>query len=170
DAMVKSINEQHTNFLPAPLQSGLVSRVPDTTRRPGAASSAPANSPMAPTPLSSRMLDGHIGYIRLEEFVLSNAVQGNGLRLLTDFDRRLNDLEGQGATALILDLRDNPGGSVTTADALLGRFLADNEITAIRFDERGHRVTGIVGGEMRRTQLPLVVLVNHNSASAAENT
>lgn len=121
-------------------------------------------------PLDSRLLPGGIGYVRLESFTQSGAPLPDGTELLVDFDRRLDDLDAQGARALILDLRGNSGGSVTTTWELLGRFLPEDTLTMIFSDQRGHQATGIVSGKMRRVQLPLVVLVDGGSASASEIT
>jgi carboxyl-terminal processing protease len=119
-------------------------------------------------PLDSRMLADGIGYVRLEQFVASGTLLPNGTEILADFDRRLGDLDAQGAHALILDLRGNSGGSNLTAAEILGRFLPDDAPTVVFYDERGHETTGIVSGLMRRVQLPMVVLVDGGSASASE--
>lgn len=121
-------------------------------------------------PLVSRMLPGSVGYLRVEHFVDAGAVLPDGSEFLTELDRRLDKLDGGGARALILDLRGNPGGSVTTASELLGRFLPEDTLTVVNADQRGHETTGIVSGMMRRTQLPMVALVDGRSASASEIT
>lgn len=119
-------------------------------------------------PLASHMLPGEIGYLRLDQFTQSGAPLPNGTELLPDLDRRLDELDAQGARALILDLRGNSGGSGFTTTELLGRFLPEDALTVVRSDQRGHEATGIVSGGMRRRQLPLVVLVDGGSASASE--
>lgn len=119
--------------------------------------------------LATRMLPGNVGYVRLREFATSRFANSNGKLLLTDLDQQLSQLERGGAKGLVLDLRDNPGGAVATADGLLGRFLPETALTITHYDERGHLVEGIASGPMRRTQLPLAVLINGNSASSAES-
>lgn len=119
--------------------------------------------------LTTRMLPGNVGYVRLREFATSRFANSNGKLLLTDLDQQLGQLERGGARGLVLDLRDNPGGSVATADGLLGRFLPETALTITHYDERGHLVEGIASGPMRRTQLPLTVLINGNSASSSES-
>ncbi len=119
-------------------------------------------------PLESRMLDGSVGYLRLSDFVISGTNLPNGTELLTDLDRRLDDLDAQGATSLVFDLRNNGGGSVMTADQLLGRFLPDTARSVREFDQRGHETYELASGRFRSRQLPMAVLINGGSASASE--
>ena len=120
--------------------------------------------------LESRLLPGGAGYIRLDRFVSPGLILPDGTEILSDLDRRLNDLEAQGAQGLILDLRDNGGGDLSTAEGLLGRFLPESTLATRAFDERGNQSYDLVSGLMRRVQLPMVVLVNGRSASASEVT
>ncbi len=119
-------------------------------------------------PLESRMLSDNVGYLKLDQFVQSVAPLPDGSELLPDFDRRLGELEAAGARALILDLRNNPGGFVSTTAELLARFLPEDALTIVRYDERGRESTGVVSGHQRRVQLPMVLLVNGSSYSASE--
>jgi carboxyl-terminal processing protease len=71
------------------------------------------------------------------------------------------------AKSMVLDLRDNPGGFVDQADAVISDFVASGET----FEERGRdgSVTKhSVSGDHPAATIPLVLLVNGNSASAAE--
>jgi carboxyl-terminal processing protease len=71
------------------------------------------------------------------------------------------------AKSMVLDLRDNPGGFVDQADAVISDFVASGET----FEERGRdgSVTKhSVSGDHPAASIPLVLLVNGNSASAAE--
>jgi carboxyl-terminal processing protease len=119
-------------------------------------------------PLESRVLKGGAGYIAIHDFVDAGLVLPDGTELLSDFDRRLSELDAQGATGLILDLRGNPGGDSLAAEELLGRFLPSSSLTDVRFDDRGHQATGLAAGSMHPIQLPMVVLVNQDSASSSE--
>ena len=119
-------------------------------------------------PLESRMLDGGVGYLRLTDFVISGTNLPNGIELLADLDRRLDELDAQGAQGLILDLRNNGGGSVQTADELLGRFLPDTARSVRESDQRGHETFELAGGRMHGRQLPMAVMINGGSASASE--
>jgi carboxyl-terminal processing protease len=121
-------------------------------------------------PLESRMLPAGAGYLRLSDFVISGTTLPNGTELLSDLDRRLDDLDAHGATGLILDLRSNGGGSVQTADELLGRFLPDTARSVHEFDLRGHETYELASGRVHARQLPMAVLINGGSASASEIT
>ena len=119
-------------------------------------------------PLESRLLADGTGYLRLSDFVISGTSLPNGTELLSDLDRRLDQLDAQGARALILDLRNNGGGSVQTADELLGRFLPETVRTVREFDQRGHETFDVASGRLHARQLPMVVMINGGSASASE--
>jgi carboxyl-terminal processing protease len=121
-------------------------------------------------PLESRVLADGVGYLRLADFVISGTTLPNGTELLSDLDRRLDELDAQGAQALVLDLRNNGGGSVQTADALLGRFLPDTSRSVREFDHRGHETFELASGRLHPRQLPMAVLINGGSASASEVT
>ncbi|MCD8067552.1 MAG: S41 family peptidase [Lachnospiraceae bacterium] len=103
------------------------------------------------------LLEDNIAYIQLTEFDDVTVEQ---------FEEALNQLEADGAQGLILDLRDNPGGSlysvVEIADMLLGEGLI-----LYTEDKEGNREEYTSDAE-RELDLPIVLLVNENSASAAE--
>ena len=106
--------------------------------------------------VESAMLPGEIGYIEIFQFSGDDV---NG------FTAALEALEEQGARALIIDLRNTPGGIlddvVAIADLLLG------ECTVVYTQERdGSRVDYYSDAE--GCELPLAVLVNDMSASASE--
>jgi carboxyl-terminal processing protease len=119
-------------------------------------------------PLESRSLPNGVGYLRLSDFVISGTALPNGTELLSDLDRRLDELDAQGAQTLILDLRNNGGGSVQTADSILGRFLPDTSRSVREFDQRGHESFELASGRLHSRQLPMAVLINGGSASASE--
>ncbi len=107
-----------------------------------------------------RMLPGKIGYIRLTMFDLRGASQmAKALELLTE----------QGMRALVLDLRNNPGGALPTCVKIAEQFLAGKHlITRIesRHPSMGNRSYHARGGKYHR--VPLTVLINKSSASASE--
>lgn len=102
--------------------------------------------------------DKNVGYIALGSF---NA------KSQEDIQSSMNELQKQGAKTFILDLRNNPGGLLQEAVDVASLFIEDGII--VRVDERGKPED-----EMRANRLiskfdvPLVVLVNENSASASE--
>jgi len=100
-----------------------------------------------------------IGYIRLFSFNEKSD---------SKFDDALTDLEKNGMKALILDLRDNPGGLLTTAVDIGSRFIERGPIVIIR--ERGGRENTLSVEEEKHNhrRYPLAVVINSRSASASE--
>jgi carboxyl-terminal processing protease len=76
--------------------------------------------------------------------------------------------EGESATGIILDLRNNPGGLLHEAVKVAGQFLPEDTVVVLRQDAEGNiREEKVDGGE-DVTGLSLVVLINEGSASASE--
>ena len=109
--------------------------------------------------------DYKIGYVRVSQFNEPTAAE-----LATALDT----LEKQGLQALVLDLRGNPGGLVSSAVAICGEFLPPGTVvvtTEGRVASQNpppYRTPARAGREPRK--YPLAVLINHNSASASELT
>lgn len=105
-------------------------------------------------------IEDKIGYIRLVEFQENTA---------KDLDQALKKLESQQMDALILDLRNNPGGLLDGAINVSERFLpADQEIVSIKARDTEEDTVFKSSGKFVRPDYPLVVLVNGGSASASE--
>jgi carboxyl-terminal processing protease len=106
-----------------------------------------------------------IGYARVSQFTQATA---------EDLSDALDDLEKQGMTAFILDMRNNPGGLLDTAVAVCGEFLPEGTVvvtTEGRLAAQNpppYRTPPREGKPPRK--YPVAVLVNHGSASAAELT
>lgn len=104
------------------------------------------------------MLDEQIGYIMLYQFAGESQAE---------FAQALSALRGQGAQALIVDLRDNGGGWVDAAVDIADLFLPKNQVLVYAQNRQGEK-------ESLKTRLdacddiPLVFLVNGSSASASE--
>ena len=107
--------------------------------------------------VSYKMLENNIGYIQLTEFDTISVDQ---------FNNALDALESQGMTSLILDLRDNPGGDYDTVVAMADRVLPEGKITTV-VDKQGTEQTEYSDKE-HQISIPMVVLINENSASASE--
>lgn len=111
-----------------------------------------------PVNVRARMLDGSVGYVKLNSFT-ENAGQ--------DVRGAIRDLLGQRPKALILDLRNNPGGLLEASVDVTSQFLADG---VVLYEQR--RGSGQVPIRVKKggvaTDLPLAVLVNKGSASASE--
>jgi len=72
-----------------------------------------------------------------------------------------------GAKGMVLDLREDPGGFISEADHVISEFVSSGDTFELR-DRSGNVEKHTVSGEHLATTIPLVVLVNANSASASE--
>ena len=108
--------------------------------------------------VQSRMLDGDIAYISLFDF--SSPASGQ-------LESELETLLAKKPKGLILDLRDNPGGYLQQAIQVSDLFL-DAGVVASEKDKNGSGQTFRSGPKGIAQEVPLVVLVNGGSASAAE--
>jgi carboxyl-terminal processing protease len=106
------------------------------------------------------MIDNETGYLKLGEFTeTSNSEVGAGLEQLV----------ANGMKRLVLDLRDNPGGALDQAIAISNRFLPKGDLIVYTRGRSPNSDQRYVATEQSEyTHLPIVVLVNRNSASASE--
>lgn len=105
--------------------------------------------------VESMMLDQQIGYIAHYEFAGDS---------YDDFKRAFDALEKEGMKALIIDLRDNGGGWVQDGVKLADLFL-DKQLLFYTENRQGKEETYSEDG---KNDIPLVLLVNENSASTSE--
>ena len=99
-----------------------------------------------------------IGYIRMEGFQNTTA---------DELDEALRKLEREGMRALIWDLRDNPGGLLETAAAVIDRFIDQGVLVTTK--GRSPDQNQVFQAHSYNTRnYPLVLMVNENSASASE--
>jgi len=110
--------------------------------------------------IESRMLDQNIAYVAIYTF---------GDTTSADLKTTLTDLLAKNPKGLILDLRDNGGGYLTTAIEVVSQFIPSG---VVMYEDQGNgqrqTYTAISGG--LATTIPLVVLVNGGTASASEIT
>lgn len=106
--------------------------------------------------VKGKMLNDSIGYIRVSQFAENSG---------EDFARIYKELSATGMKKLVLDLRDNPGGLVTTAQEIGSYVLPTGPIVTIQ--DRSGRVESY-DSEGLGHDLPMVVLINKGSASASE--
>lgn len=106
--------------------------------------------------VSWRMMDDNIGYISITNFRENTYNQ---------FKEALDTLEAEGMEKLVLDLRNNTGGLVKSAHEI-GEELLPEGIMVYTMDKEGNREDTLCDDVYN--DLPMVVLVNGNSASAAE--
>ncbi len=108
----------------------------------------------------SRMLPEDIGYIRVRSFQNETA---------EEVKDALSALEDKGAKALVLDLRNNPGGLLSQAVSVSDIFLKAGSLivyTQGRMSDQEHRFTST--SKTEDGKIPMAVLVNAGSASASE--
>lgn len=106
--------------------------------------------------VDSEMLEDGIGYLQITEFDDVTTEQ---------FNENMAQLKAEGMKGLIIDLRGNPGGNVTTVCAIAEQLLPEGLIFYME-DKDGNKTEYKCEGA--DFDLPLVVLVNEYSASAAE--
>lgn len=104
-----------------------------------------------------KMLDDNVGYLAISEFTGLTSEQ---------FQKAYQSLQEQGMERLIVDLRGNPGGLVTAVCDTLRQILPEGIIVYTE-DKNGKREEYTCDGDTP-ISIPLVVLVNENTASAAE--
>ncbi len=106
--------------------------------------------------VKSKMLDDKIGYIQIIKFDKDVA---------TEFSKNLSELEQKNIEGLVIDLRGNPGGSVSEvtkiADEILGK-----QLIYYAEDKKGNREEEY--SDSFKLEIPYVLLVNGGSASASE--
>lgn len=107
--------------------------------------------------VSSRILDGNIGYVRLSQFE-SNASM--------EMRQALEAMDANSLNGLILDLRGNPGGYLSTSIEVASAYIQDGVVLIERSPDREfeHRTLG----NAIAPDVPMVVLVDQGSASASE--
>jgi carboxyl-terminal processing protease len=107
---------------------------------------------------TTRLLADRVGYVRVQTF------RSNAADALT---RKTRQLVRRGAKSLVLDLRDNPGGLLSQAVGTVSLFIDEGVVCFTEGMHHGRRVYS-VNGRATLPKLPLVVLVDSGSASAAE--
>ncbi|MBR4362398.1 MAG: PDZ domain-containing protein [Ruminococcus sp.] len=107
--------------------------------------------------VKAEMLGSQIGYIKITGFKQNTPDQ---------FISALERLTANGATSLIFDLRDNSGGLVTALQECIDPLLPEGIIATAEYKD-GHTET-IVYSDDSELDLPMVTIVNENTASAAE--
>jgi carboxyl-terminal processing protease len=109
--------------------------------------------------VSSVFEDG-VGWLKITQFTFDTP------QLV---EQELVSLEKSGMKALVIDVRNNPGGVLTSVEAVAELFVPSGRTIVIDEDAAGHRETKMAGGQPGKVRTyPLVVLVNEGSASASE--
>lgn len=103
------------------------------------------------------MLDNQIGYIRISKFRTVSADQ---------FETALSELQQSGAKGILFDVRDNGGGLLDALEKMLDPLLPEGDI-AFAYYKSGEQDV-IVHSDAKELKMPYAVLMNGNTASAAE--
>lgn len=105
------------------------------------------------------MLTNQIGYIRLEQFTLKSA---------DEFRQAALNLKSQGMTKLVFDLRDNGGGVLGAAIEIVDEFLEKNNLIVYTKGAHKKEKRYMSSSKGALKEIPVVILINQNSASASE--
>lgn len=108
--------------------------------------------------VSTRILDNNIGYIQITSFNAKTAEQ---------FANAMTTMNGVGAKALIIDVRQNPGGIVSALKPILNQFVPSAIAATVEYSD-GSRKTLIETDSTTSVELPVAVLVDGGTVSAAE--
>lgn len=104
------------------------------------------------------MKEGQVAYVEITQFKQDTA---------TELDAQIGDILAQDPKSIVLDLRNNPGGYLDVVVDVASRFIDEGQIVVTEESGKSNQVYKARGGK-RFNNLPIVVLVNEGSASAAE--
>lgn len=99
-----------------------------------------------------------IGYVSIAQFAKDVGYKT---------EEAINDLKSQGAKALILDLRSNPGGILDEAVKVASNFIDQGTVVTVK-SRRSEDEVFYVRNDIEANDLPVIVLINEGSASASE--
>ena len=105
------------------------------------------------------MIRPGVGYIKISSF---------GATTVEEFESKLSELRGKGATSLILDLQGNGGGLLMAAVGLANEFLGRDQMVVYTEGRRSPKSGYVADGRGRFRDGKLVVLIDEYSASASE--
>lgn len=110
------------------------------------------------TSVESEMVNDKVGYIKLKSFNEDSS---------EEFINALNDLKNQGMKGLIFDLRNNGGGFLSEAENIGSQFIPKDEVITTLDNKYNDKKTSVSKGGIAEG-MPVVLLVNGNTASASE--
>ncbi len=106
--------------------------------------------------VQGKILTGNIAYVKILEFDENTP---------TDFVAKMKELKVNGATKFIFDVRNNPGGSVTSVTGVLDYLLPEGPVIR-RFSKSGE--VNYYNSDANELSAPMVVITNGNTASGGE--
>ena len=107
--------------------------------------------------VSSKLFNQRTGYIKIDMFT------GN---CVSEFEEGMKDLVERGMKSLVIDLRNNPGGSLDDVVKIADMILGSCTIVSIKGNDANNEQVFRSSGQPLK--VPLAILVNENSASASE--
>ena len=107
--------------------------------------------------VKSSMLSDTVGYIRITEFNNNTVSQ---------FKKAINNLEASGVKGIVFDVRNNPGGSVTSVSQILDILLPEGPIVSATYKDGKTEIVAM--SDKSEMTLPMAVVTNSSTASAAE--
>ncbi len=108
---------------------------------------------------ASYKINESLGYIKVNRFSETT---------YNEFKEALEELQEKGISSLVLDLRNNPGGYISTAQSIVDEFLEDDKLILITKNKSGKKDETFATSEGDFEDGTLYVLINQNSASASE--
>jgi len=167
--LITKVDGKGVNGLTVDEVVGMIRGAPDTPVR------LTIQRPGKPEPLEMRIIrqrvevevvqniklqEGNIGYLWLQQF---------NQRSDEKLGQAITDLKQRGMKGLILDLRGNPGGLLDSAIDIVSRFAPPGSNAVVIVEAGGQQqVKKVNPRKYMRPDFPIVVLVNHGSASASE--
>ena len=113
--------------------------------------------------VKSKMYNNDIGYVRISAF--NTEGEGSKTDTYSEFCKNVEKLKTQGAKKLIIDLRDNPGGTLDVVVDIADYLLPEGLITYVEYKDGTKQK---YKSDKKAVDMPMVVLINENSASASE--
>lgn len=114
---------------------------------------------ITPTVESAYLKDSQIGYVMVQSFSEPTAEQ---------FDKAIDKLSTNALRGLVIDLRTNPGGLLETAVEMVSRFVEGKTVVTMKDRDGRSSTANSLTGYLRQWPYPVVVLIDEDSASAAE--
>ncbi|MBA4715493.1 MAG: S41 family peptidase [Chloroflexi bacterium] len=112
-----------------------------------------------PSVTSKMITDENYGHIKVTSFTKETHSE-----LLV----AIQELESEGASGIVLDLRENPGGLLMSCVDIISEFIPKNELILYELDGNGYRKNWLSKDLGNHLDIPMVILVNEFSASGSE--
>lgn len=108
--------------------------------------------------VTSKVFPQNVGYLRLKQFAENTS---------KEYTQQLQQLEQKKIKGLIIDVRGNPGGLLTSVQEILGQMVPKDRKILMTVDKKGNKEV-FTGKADRVKPYPIVVLIDKGSASASE--